>query len=887
MGGNDGGIDRWNRAAHGSTMNRFGLRRADVLALLALAIVMIAIHWRWFMPGWITDQDWYTLSAARLHELFPSPSLFDLTTNLGVDNRDALNYYPVIILMAAVARLGASPDLAARMVVMFPTIVLLAVGGYVFARTYKASVLAGTLAGLFYACNAYVDVIVARGQMTVAESAAWSAIALAASVRAVRPAGRVSDCAAACLCLGFTFVCDVRIALLTCTAAVLLCTVELRREALASQLRRAGAVAGGFALLLLYVFVPTLASHLHYAPPANYGDVMWLPRLSFTSLAQSLTFDHPLWYDNAIHPWRWKFVFFLIPVIAGFWLMFRDPEQRLRAVAIACLVAAGAILVAGTTTWFGPLYVWLFNHTWYMHLFRDPSKFTVLMMPGYALSFGVGATAIAGLFSQRWLRTAAALAFVLLAIWPSRPIVTGAQTQMYFPKERNPDEVRFERMLLADASPSRVLWAPVPDRFVPIDNRHPAVYELWFSQLAIGGVSPLADEERLSYALQSLGIGYIVVLRNESQSLGYPPTYVAYRTLRTYAALGAFGKPVIDGPVLSVFKVGNVMRFSGDSRLAYLRADELITPGTRYVDAVAPRLRGPIRSTSEGIIANGRLVRLPVGLRGAKDFALVPAQPPSDTLFDAAGALRFDGIMPEQEGTFARDGDSVWLTVPPWNGYVDVRVHVARVGAGRPYLALRRYDSVLRYEIRGLTRPGHYDVMLPGEDLPPLVPLRAAPRGDIRVSSVSFVPADYHGLIDPDYVARARPSPRISVLVPLSASMPVAGHHFEYRVLPLEQIEEFPATLSGFGRAPGVLAGPMSASPSWMTASVAHARDPDSPSISISDFAAAQLPATGSGVTFSYSVDRQLALGEILSLLVALALVACIIFDREPDREAG
>jgi hypothetical protein len=117
--------------------------------------------------------------------------------------------------------------------------------------------------------------------------------------------------------------------------------------------------------------------------------------------------------------------------------------------------------------------------------------------------------------------------------------------------------------------------------------------------------------------------------------------------------------------------------------------------------------------------------------------------------------------------------------------------------------------------------------------------------------------------------------------------MPVAAHHFEYRVVPLDQIKEFPATLSGFGQTPGVLAGPMSASPSWMTAGVAHARDPDSPSISISDFAAARLPATSSGITFSYSVDRQLALGEILSLLVALALVACIIFDREPAREAG
>ena len=849
------------------------------MALALLAAVVVAIHWRWFLPGIITDQDWRVYSAAQLHALFPSPSVFDFTLNLGADNRDSINFYPMISLMALVARLGASPDLAARLIVMFPTIVLLAAGGYVFARTYAASVLASWLAGAFYACNAYVDVIVGRGQMTVAESAAWSAIALAACVRAVRPGGRARDAALAALCLGLAFVCDVRIALLACTAAIPLCAIELRRDSFAGQLGRAGAIGGALALLLLYTFIPTLASHLQFSPPSDYGDPGWLSRLSFTSLAQALTFDHPLWYDNAVHTWRWKYASFLVPVVVGFWVMLRDPDQRPRAAVMLALVAVGAVFVAGTLTWFGPAYVWLFMHTWYIHLFRDPSKFTALMLPGYALAFGIGAAAIVARMPRRWMQCVAAAAFIALALSPSRPVFTGAQTQLYWPKQPAADETLLAQALSADPVPSRVLWAPIPDRFVPPDNRHPAVDALWFAQIAVEGASSLSDSQRLARALRSLGIGYIVLLRNESASLAYPPTYVAFRTIRTYAALGAFGAPLFDGPALSVFKVGDVMRFSADPALAALRVNALQIPSVRDAGSAAPMRGSAVSMTARGAAVGAWLVPVPSGVRGARDPALVAARPPRDTMFASRGAVRVDGLVPERDGPVVLDRYGATLEVPDWTGYVDVGIRVGHVGAARPYLALRTPETAFGYEIRGVSRPGDYDVMLPAEDVPRTLHARASPPMDISIESVAFVPASYHGLIDPAALGLARPTRTISILIPLAAAFAAGRTHDAYLTLPLQTTREFPATLAGAGRVSGTLAGPMSASLLWSTASAPDAREPRAPSRSVGDFAAADLPAEASGVTFEYSVDRQLALGEILSLLVALGLIACIVLD--------
>ena len=860
-------------------MRLFALRRADALALALLAAVVLAIHWRWFLPGVITDQDWRVYSAAQLHALFPSPSVFDLTMNLGADNRDSINFYPMISLMALIARLGASPGLAVRLVVMFPTIVLLGAGGYIFARTYVTSVLASWLAGAFYACNAYVDVIIGRGQMTVAESAAWSAIALAACVRAVRPGGRARDAALAALCLGLAFVCDVRIALLACTAAIPLCAIELRRDSLAGQLARGAAIGGALALLLLYTLIPTLASHLQFSPPSDFGDAGWLSRLSFTSLAQALTFDHPLWYDNAVHTWRWKFAIFLVPVVVGFWVMLRDPEQRPRAGVMLALVAAGAVFVAGTLTWFGPVYVWLFMHTWYVHLFRDPSKFTVLMLPGYALAFGTGAAAIVAWMPRRWMQAVAVAAFIVLALWPSRPIFTGAQTQLYWPKQPAADETLLAQTLSADPIPSRVLWTPIPDRFIPPDDRHPAIDALWFAQIAVDGVSSLSDSQRLARALRSLGIGYVVVLRNESASLAYPPTYVAYRTIRTYAALGAFGVPLFDGPALSVFKVGGVMRFSADPALAGLRVNALQIPSVRDGVSAGPVLRAPVRMTARGAVSGAWLVPVPSGVRGARDPALVAARPPRDTLFASKGALRLDGLVPEREGAVVVDPYGALLDVPDWTGYVDVGIRVRRVGAARPYLLLRTQDRAFGYEIRGVSRPGDYHVMLPAEDVPRTVRVRASPPADISIESSAFVPASYHGLIDPAALARARPTRTISILIPLAAAVAADGAHDTFTTLPLQTVRQFPAMLAGSGRVSGTLAGPMSASPLWSTAPAPDARAARAPSRSLGDFAAADLPPDAAGVTFEYSVDRQLALGEILSLLVALGLIACIMFD--------
>jgi len=878
-------------------LKAFLANRPHVIALSLLAVTTLIVHWRWFLPGVITDQDWYLFSTTHLRELFPSQSMVTLSSGLGDDNRDSINYYPVITLLALLARIGFSPEIAVRSAVMFPTILLLVFGGYAFARTYVRDALTAVFAGLLYAFNAYINVIVGRGQMTVAESVAWSALALAACVRAIRPGARIADALVAALCLALAFVCDVRIALLACAAALLLCAVELRGPAVLPQLGRGAIVAGAMLGLLLYVIVPTIASRLTFQPPSDYGDVSWLPRLSFTSMAQAITLDHPLWYDNVIHPWRWKFAVYLVPTIAGLWMLFKDREQRLRAAAFIVLISAGAVLLTGAYTNFGVVYAWLFTHTWFFHLFRDPSKFTALMLPGYSLAFGIGASSVARAFTARWTRSLAAVTFALLALYPAKPILIGAETQLYWPKHLSDDEVRFAHSLESDPVPSRVLWVPIPDRFVPADDMHPRLDALWLSMVSVRGASSLADAGRLAEALSACGVGYVVVLRNESEALRYPPASIAFRTLRAYAALGLFGTPVQDGPVLTVYKIfGGGMLFADDPKIAQLRIGGAALPVERRIPPAAPSLVGPIIPERGWVRIGSMGVKLPVDFRDARDWSLVRTAPPPGTLMAPLGGLRVTGLLPEQATETSWNADSVFASVPDWNAYVDLGIRVEGAGVRGAAIAIETPWEIHGYQIAGIRRAGSYHVLLQGENLPRRVSIRGAafPAGRIGIESVRFVSGDYAGFVDTALLATARPALRAAVVVPLAAARSVRSTTALRALLTVRSIREFPATLEPGGvtllengATTSTLAAPVRALPFWAfeySTSVGRASEH---AARVGDFVGAAFPTEARDVSFVYVIDRQLGAGELASLFVLVALLALIAFDRGRRHAAG
>ena len=464
----------------GATINgpitslRKGRVPADLAALGLLCALTTVIYWRWLGPGTVTDQDWWNYTSLGLRELFPWPSAFNFDADLGSDWLTSLNYFPFEALDGILGRLGVGTPIALRAVVIWPTILLLPLGAYFLWRLYFG-VSASLAAALFYSCNAYINVIVARGQLTIAESYAAVPLTIALAVVAVRR--RSWEAAALCgAAWTFAFACDVRIALLGLIALAIIATAEARYAGNIKKLIVPALACVGTAFALLtYVWMPLHFADAHVAPPKNFADLSWITQLSFSKLTDVLAAYKPLWFDNHANPMPAGFAVYSAVLCTGILAAFFRSRKRLIAVAFLLILATSAVAASGNNTWFGPLYVWLFEHTWFFKLFRDPSKFYAPAMLAYAFFFGAAVQFLIVVLPRPRAKLAAAVAFGLLAAFPMFPALAGWQQQLFVPKTESPGESRLRAELENDGVPGRVLWIAAPDRMVPGDRLHPAL----------------------------------------------------------------------------------------------------------------------------------------------------------------------------------------------------------------------------------------------------------------------------------------------------------------------------------------------------------------------------------------------------------------------------
>jgi SAM-dependent methyltransferase len=605
------------------------IKRSDRFASGFLVALTLIAYWRWFGPGTITDQDWWNYTQTGLRSLFPWPGGYNLEPNAGSDWLFALNYFPIETLFGGLGHAGLSTAMAQRIVVMFPTILLLPFGMYALLRRYVPWY--GSIAGaVFYASNAYINVIVGRGQMTVAESYAAIPLAVAFGVAAVRRAS-LGLAVLSALVWSFAFACDVRIALLGLFAFAIFCGIEIEA---ATQVRRLGGAAliwcATAACLLAYVWYPLRTLNANVSPPHDFADPSWIPRLSSAGLLDLITAYKPLWHDNLLHngePWFWLYAIVLTAGLIVLWAM----SPRL-GVAVAGLFALAAVAASGANTWFGGVYIWLFTHTWFVGLFRDPSKFYAPVMLAFSFAFAACATACVRAFRDQTMLIVSA--FIILGFAPMIPELIGLQSQLFVPKLESTEELALLNELARDRVPGRVLWVPVPDRMVPGDYVHPAIDATFFTGVERDGEPVLGDAQTLRAAMHELGIRYVVIRHDGSEGLDWQPSAAALQTVETYALLGALGTPVQRGR-LTVYRFDERLGALPNLMARYHFSDEPIMAGQ------GPRLHaGEPESRAANITLGNASLRLPFGFRPAGRARVEPPQP----LLENVGLDYFAGV---------------------------------------------------------------------------------------------------------------------------------------------------------------------------------------------------------------------------------------------------
>ena len=146
---------------------------------------------------------------------------------------------------------------------------------------------------------------------------------------------------------------------------------------------------------------------------------------------------------------------------------------------------AGSFLAKGANDPFGGIYIWIFEHVPGFVMFRDPTKFLMIVALSYAVlipnslselpvwvnsNFKIQIPKLQ--FKVKNILTTAFLAYWLFLIYPA---LSGQLGGTFQPKQVPGDYVVLTSYLASQPEFFRTFWIPARQRFAYFSNQHPAI----------------------------------------------------------------------------------------------------------------------------------------------------------------------------------------------------------------------------------------------------------------------------------------------------------------------------------------------------------------------------------------------------------------------------
>lgn len=268
-----------------------------------------------------------------------------------------------------------------------------------------------------------------------------------------------------------------------------------------------------FALLNLYWIVPGVLSK-KIELPQGYGSVNNLLSLNFTSVTHSLFVQQPHWYLNIfgkISNPIWYFGLLPLFVILGY-LFVKNKNKRV----FMGLLIVGIFLTKGANPPLSNVYTWLFTYIPGFNVFRDSTKFFVLISLSYSLLLGM----LFQRLKKEKIRLYRVVFFLLLSFVAitNYPVLVGKLTGTFSEPPYLPFVQKANQIISSDASFSRSLWLPVKLSLGYVSYLHPsldaiiAIQKRPFEVGIVGAYEQFNFLREASYAGQLLkiaGIKYI------------------------------------------------------------------------------------------------------------------------------------------------------------------------------------------------------------------------------------------------------------------------------------------------------------------------------------------------------------------------------------------
>lgn len=527
-------------------------------------IVLIIIIFRNlinFIP--LSGGDYITFSPENIAALKTNAfAVWDSSLNLGASTISVLHYAPYNYLIGWIGMLlGSRTGIWERIVWWFPFFIISFFSiSFLFKKFFPKNSLS-VLAPLIFVFNTYILMILGGGQIAgIGLAYALSPLVLYLFINNINTTPvknypvRFTCSVLPALILAVQIMFDLRIAYITMVAVLLYIVLRIRYSFLRENVFRV------LRLIVYSLFIPLFITFLllaYWIFPAliihqnplmqlgqNYTSESAVKFFSFANFENALGLLHPNWPDNIFGKVGFmKPEFLALPLLAFMSLLFtKSPEDESKEIVqtkkffvlfFSLLGLLGIFLAKGANPPFGEIYLWLFNRIPGFIMFRDPTKWYLLVTLSYSVLIPYSLFKIQGFIDvkieskdkeltdkqakkqskiQNYSRTIVIACFIFFFLFLIRPALFG-QLKGVFSSKPVPQEYKNLALFLGSQKTfSRTLWLPTYQRFGYISSLHPAVYsqDLFGVSDSKKIISLLKQEKTLQF-LQNTGVKYIIV----------------------------------------------------------------------------------------------------------------------------------------------------------------------------------------------------------------------------------------------------------------------------------------------------------------------------------------------------------------------------------------
>jgi hypothetical protein len=438
----------------------------------------------------ILGADWRFFWTENLHFYAGTPTAWDpsLNTGLGTSSLSTMwitSYLNVTALLGSVGFSWAAIGifcwlLPIILIAFFSSSILF---GYLFPQHKKFLF----LAGLIYLINTYFLSLIGGGQLGVAFGYAFFPLVILSAIRLLRNP-ILSNSILVGLISSFQILFDPRLFYISIVTIIFLSPFIIDSLRISRK------------NLFFIVIVPILLIflvHCYWIVPLLFSQKTALPQqistidsfkfFSFADFSHALSFLHPNWPENIFGKvYFLQPQFLLIPIFAIAGFLFKKEIYMKKHYGFVLLLFLGVFLAKGTNDPFGTINESLFRNVPGMTLFRDSTKFYMLIALSYAFLIPITISKIVILIERKagriLSRTIIKIFIIFWILLPFSTFYLGDPLQQFYPHEIPHKYVQFKEFISSQHAFFRTYWIPQWQKYGYFSDLNPALGKNEFSQ---------------------------------------------------------------------------------------------------------------------------------------------------------------------------------------------------------------------------------------------------------------------------------------------------------------------------------------------------------------------------------------------------------------------